>query len=841
MQSASPSSNLLPNSANAVSGWRGQWLGVLGLSALLLFTVLPNSYTLMVSWPYCLWWQGAFLLLLLWSIWASRQFSQSLYLLGHRLDWIVLLFLSASVLSTVFAQFRTVAAANLLLIGGYVIVLYVCVNWLRQSPPLKMHLWQALVLVSTLTCSVGLASWRPNAQMWSSHNFYAAICNPWPLGHHNFVGGYCLLLLPIVIGFTLSQSRWQRWAGCGAIVINAIALYISGSRGALLGVLALGIVSLVLYWFYYPHKTQKHWIIISLVSLSLLAMLVSNPRIRAVATHPFSTGTTLSVENITDGPTKDRLFMLQAGQKTLKAHPLLGVGPGNLSRVYNLYRPLQAGSGLDSVQQLHNTPAQLLAELGILGCSAYVLWLATLLKLGFSLHRKITDRADRILLCSIGASWFAYSISSLTDYQLENIGIASTLTVTSALLIDLFGTYLPDSLSSSVAKKKRRLLSLGLLLYLSITVQLWARVDVGLHIATVAKSNNQAFDLAAADTKWTKAAKLVPWDPTYSALATDQLIAALPTVTDADSSKVLTSAAIASLQSTLRAAPNDSFFNQNLAVLSLQTDPVQAEQSMHHALRLFPRTQHYSYYTLGCSYLNQEKSDKAMTAFILEAIANPQFLIDPLWQQAPFSDLLPTVVSATLTAWQSLLATTPLQSSQHAWLTQQISLLQWWQVQPFSASLQTKNPLLQALFQIDKNPESALILLNQIAESSHKPLLIKAWLMPDRYLAPLVENLEITSEEKALLKENIHAHRDIRQWLTSIRQPLIPRQRFGLSFSYRNANANSIRSVLFASGPHRLPLLEQLNLFSPPPREFLQLDQKLAEIGTKSLSLSFPT
>ena len=842
MQSASPPSASFPDSVLPFSIWKGQWLGILGLSALLSFTALPNSYTLMVSWPYCLWWQGAFFILLFWGIWISRQFSQPLRLLGYRLDWVVLLIVGSSALSTLFAQFRAVATTNLLLIASYAIVLYLCVNWLCQSPALKMNLWRGLVFVSTLTCGVGLAFWRPTSQMWSSQNFYSAIRNHWPLGHHNFVGGYCLLLLPIVIGFTLSQSRRQRWAGVVAIVVNAIALYVSGSRGALLGVLSLGIVSLFFYCFRYPHKNKKHWAVVGLLSLAIVAMLVSNPRVRSLSmARPFSANSTFTIENITDGPTKDRLFMLQAGQNIFRKHPLLGVGPGNLSRVYNLYRPLQVGNGLDLVQQLHNTPAQLLAELGFMGCSGYLLWLAILLKLGYTLHRTINDRTDRILLYSIGASWFAYSISSLTDYQLENIGIASTLTITSALLIYLATQYIPNSLSAEPTKRVRRVASLGLLLYLSITVQFWVRADVGLYLSTIAQQNSQNFNFAAADADWTKAAYLVPWDPTYAALSADQLISTLPNTTDSDSFESLVSAAIASLKSALKAAPNDSFFSQNLAVLSLSTDPAQAEQHMRHAIRLFPRSPHYAYYTLGCIYLKQGENTQATTAFTLEAIANPQFLVEPLWQQSPFSDLLPAVTTQTLTAWQSLLAATTLDSSQRAWLTQQMALIQWWQGHSPASSFRSDNPLVQAIFQIDNNPDLALRLLNQMNGEALKPSLIKAWLAPDQYLSTLLEKSESTAEEQQRLKDDIRAHRDIREWLTSVHQPISTQQRFGLSFAYRNAHANNIRSVSSAAGPQRLPLLEQLALFPPPPREFLLLDRKIAEIGTQALSLVFPT
>lgn len=834
---------------------QGTWIGAISTAALLSFTWIPNSYVRMVSWPYCLWWQIALLGFVGWGIWIARQFDRPLHLLGFRLDTIVLLIAISNGLATLNAEFPLVAPSNFLLLCSYGVVLYVLANWLRQSPSLQAHLWFGLVLTGTITHAISLALWRPTTDMWSSHNFYAAIRNPLPLGHHNFVGGYCLLLLPITVGFVLCQHGWRRWIGYGAIALNALALYASGSRGALIGFLALLLIALPLYLILQTHRTKKHWIIGLLLSLLTIGLLFSNPRIRSLATfNPGSNATAFSIEQIADGPGKDRLIMLQAGQRIFQTHPLLGIGPGNLSRVYNLYRPSQAGSGLELVQQLHNTPAQILTESGILGFSAYLLWIGWLLKLGITLYKKELTLPDRILLYSIGASWFGYSVSSLSDYQLENVGIASTLVITSALLIHLVHTYTlsfapaptdapsPDMFSRGMlSKRTRRLFSLGLMLFASVWLQTWARIDVGFYLANAAQQDIESYNLADADRKWLAASQLVPWDPTYAALSAEQLISAIATVEDSEQQKTLSEAAIASLHTTLRAAPNDAWFNQNLAVLLLPTGPAEAEEFARKAALLAPRSQHYTYYTLGLSYLRQGKRDQATTAFILEAIANPQFLTDPLWKTSDLSGFLPAVTDRTLTAWQQILSSTAPNSAQYAWLYQQIAIAQWWNQQPTSVDFTVLSPFIQVVFHTDDNPAQALTLLEPIAHNNPKVALLQAWLSPDQYLTPLLNSSEITPEETQTLTENIQTHRNLRHWLTSITQPITLPQRYGLTFAYRNSAANNIHTILIAPGPTTTPLTNQLNLFPPPPREFAQLDQKLVEIASQSLSPTSPT
>jgi len=654
-------------------------------------------------------------------------------------------------------------------------------------------------------------------------------------------------MLPLVVGLTLTQTGKWRQVGYGAIVINAIALYVSGSRGALLGALALCILTLSLYVIYYRTKTYKHWILISLLCLLLAGALVSNPRVRSLITsQPSASTSTIAIDQIQDGPTKDRLFMLQAGRNILKTHPFSGVGPGNLSRVYNLYRPLEVGTGLALVQQLHNTPAQVLAELGILGFSGYLLWFGCLLKTGFTLHRQIHDKADRFLLYSIAASWFAYSVSSLTDYQLENFGIASALLVTTALLITLF-----DSQSSvsppSFSPRNRRLLSLFLLLYLSSTFQLWARADAGFYLASAAAKDANNHNLADANAKWTKASALMSYDPTYAALSSEQLIAIREETSLEKNQTILTNAAIASLKSAIKAAPNDPWFNQNLAVLLSDKNPSQAEDYIRRTALLFPRSQHDTYYTLGRIYLNQQKTTQATTAFALESLVNPSFLTNPIWNSPPLSNLLDDVVTQTLSTTQQVLDKTAPSSPQYAWLDQQFALLKWWYHQPLAAStIERQSPIVQAILNIEKAPSISQNLLTRIIQqdsslAAQKAALIQAWLAPDQHLPKFLDRFEGTSEEKTSIVENIRAHRDFRQWLTSIHQSKTKPSRYRLAFAYRNKSANDIRQILSAAGLSTSPLLDELSLFSSPPREFAQLDRKIAEIGLESLSLTPPS
>ena len=835
-----------PHSKSATVS-RIYWLGVVGFLALLAFTWLSNSYSLMVGWPYVLIWQGSFLCLGGCTFTLCRKFHSPFTRLGHGLDAAISLILLSVLLSALTSPFKAVAAWNFLLVVNYTGVLYFLVNWLRSEKAAQHFLWMFLSFSGIVTSIISLAMWRPSANMWLSENFNSAIRNAQPLGHHNFVGGYALLLFPIVLGFSLSQSGWRRWSLSVASLIVAVALYVSGSRGALVGILVLGIVSVALGILLSKKNSRRRWIIIGICfSLIMSLALVSNPRVRTLfSVNPAVEKSSISVASVSDGPTKDRIFMLESARNILKEHPFLCVGPGNLSRGYGNYRPVEAGSGLNVIQQLHNTPAQIAAELGLLGIAAYVTFMATLLRLGFHLHRNIKESHGRILLYSVGASWFGYSVSSLSDYQLENIGIAITLLSTTAMLISIADTTQISTSHLNLSNLKRRGASMVLLLIFCMNFQLWTRVDLGLYLSHMAVQSAKASNLVEADAKWYKASQLVPWDPTYSALAAKSALELKNGVESDDDLQELRLLAIAHLKNTVQAAPNDPWFNQNLAALLIDSDnAAEAEPYAREAVRLSPRdSSNYTYYTLGMSLLGQGKRDEAIASFALEGLANPIFLTATNWNQAPLLQIKDEVVSTALQSYRQILRTTMKLSRLYTLLHEHWVMSSWWHVYPvLEQDLQETRPLVQAMLVSNEDPQRALQLINEYLNRGgtrgNDIYLIQARLSPDRYLSELTEELEGTADEKKNFEESLKSPGTMQDWLSEVTDPASTQVRYALVFAYRNLAANIIRKIVYPGEIHNSVLLTSGRLLKSPYREYPQLDRYMAEVRSAQLSIN---
>ena len=824
---------IFPNRPQPSSIPRFGWLLWPSLGVFVGFSWLPLSYYRMVGWPWILLWQGGFLALLLGGMAQLRQLQRPFYKLGHGLDGWLLALGVVLALSSLGSPFPRVALWNASLAVTYGLGLYAYRNWVDWGWLTRRRLWLGLVTVAAGVALISLALWRPTADLWQSQNFVTAIRNHQPLGHHNFVGGYLGLMLPLAVAAALAMSGVWRWGAIVSAALITVALYVSGSRGAALG-LVLWLLVTWICGLVRAEKAQRwRWGLIGLITLGTVGLaLATNPRIRGW----FSTAGT------TDGPTLDRWFMLRLGGNILRDRPLLGVGPGVMSRVSNLYRPIETGAGLDHIQQLHNTPVQIAGELGLPGLALYLVGIVLVGRLWWRLWQLPLAAADRYLLGGIGGACLAYGVSSLTDYQLENIPIAGTLLALVVLLISLADAYsLPKT---EVLPSRRRLASLavwawvGLLFYIGLPFTL----TVGFGAWADGAFYHQNINLA--DTRWHKATILSPWDPTAAAVASESFYELDQILGDSEAKDNVRTLVVDYAQQAQATAPNDVWFNQNLAVLYQPDDPAQALPYAQRAVQIMPRNRNHGYWLLGELLLATGQESEAVAAFTLEALVNPASLTYPPWQSPPLQALYPAVVAKTLIEYDQLLTEVAPQDPGYSTLYETRALLGWWVGQPLDAvNTDRLRPLVNTLFLAETDPPSALANLELRLPDDPSPpnRLLAAWLDPATHWPTYAEAMGDPLDIDTLRLEDTLSTQPLRAWLTALTSPPDRSYRGALTFAYRNAQANQITQMLSPSRLQIHPVIHKLALFQPWPREFPALDHRLESLRTAALGLPHPT
>jgi len=826
--------------------WRGHWLLVVTYCCLALFFWLPHSYVRMVAWPWLLIWQLGFLTVAILAIWMLRQTGTPFQTLGYGLDWILGLWAIAMLVSIVVAPVSQLAIWYAVMASGYGGLLYVLNNWIRSKPDHLYHLWLGIVTAGLGTNLVSLVLWRPSLEMWQTNDFFEAVRNALPLGHHNFMGGFEVLMLPLSATLAIASTGWRRWLGIVASLLALLVLYGSGSRGALLGIVVIVFAAALV--LIRQVQGRHRLTVISLSGLALIgitALTLTNPRMRQLLSFFFRPGagqTNPLAILLRDGPILDRWQMLQAAGNIFRHQPITGVGLGNMVRVFNVYRPLTLGTHIEHVHQLHNTPAQLLGELGLMGLLALILGLLCLGWLWVHLGRQTLAPADRWLRLGAGISLLAYGVSSLTDYQLENIPIASVLGFNLLAIVSLAARYRVPSpfgnklLPQWLPPKARRSISLLVLVWVGVALWLWLPINTSAYLQSRAAHALTQENFAQADTQLDRASNLTPWDPIPSALAAHNLYQLSQGVGPEDE-QILREQAAEYYQRAIAAAPNDAWFHYNLANILLNVDPQQAELHAGKTVQLLPRENYNTYFVLGLAYLLQNKIPQAVDAFALETLANPQVISMAVWEVPPLSALTDAVTATSVDLYDQL----PSQGRVY----EQGLLVRWWQgVSLGNYKAEELRPIVQALFLAEADSQAALAILNdEVARdrADTGELLLRAWLNPSDYLADYLQAADLSPAEVTAVSQTIQQNRNLRDWLKANRvEP--PRQgRGSLGYAYRNRYAGGAEELFLPEGIRISSVAAQLNLFPAMPRVFPPLDQLINQYRTEKLGLPAPT
>ena len=833
--------------------WRGQWLGYICLAMLVFYTWLPNSYYLMVSYPWIIVWQVGFLALGIWTIWMLRQFKTPFKLLGYGLDWAVGAIMVAVILSGLFAPFKTVSAWNISLVFCYLMLVYVLRNWLSVSSFDIYQLWQRISIVGVISCLVGLAIW---ILIWYPSNAFDLSRINHPMGHPNFVAGYIMLVLPVTIALAVARKGWRRIGAFTASSLMLFVLYCTGSRGGFLGLSALVFVSVI--FFIIRGQGKQRWLRLggcSLILIIFLTFALSNSRVqRIVKINGFNSGAPLIQLKI-DGQSKDRLLMLQAASNILKDRPLFGVGVGNMSRVYDLYRPIETGTGATQVQQLHNTPVQIFGESGLVGFSAYLFLIACLLQLWFKLYFQLSTPQERYLLYGIGGSFLAYGVATLTDYQLENITLSSHLIVFGTILLELANI-------NNLKKTKtfsnyfRRFTSLIIITTLVASWLLWIPQTLALRLSKMGYQDFLTGKLSTGYEKVSFAAGLVSWDPSYNLIAAIRAMQIREPVKEEKLYQELTELSLEHLKKVIAVAPNDHSFNQMLGMMYRDIgDSKSAIKYFRRTLQLIPRSSTHSHYLLGSEYLKVNEREKAITALALQGLIMPQFLSSSMWKEPPLSNVKNEVFQKSLNLFSELLEQIPSNQLNYADLVLYDSIyekkiiLEWWneRLEKEDIEYERLRPLVRAFLLAEQEPDKALEIINSNIKSADDPdslLLLKAWIQPEPYI---YEYLKTNSGKtlKEFQKQdliNITKQKlDLKSWISTLQLQVTNVDIQALKLTYRNQEIETASLVLLPEELKRYFVIEKLGLFDPYYREIPELEHIINRVQTKELSLPHVT
>lgn len=789
-----------------------------------MFTLVPDSHSLMVQWPWVAFWQIGLLCPIIWLlslIWHHRR----LKLLGNGLDWIVGIATIGLIFSIFGAEFKPQAFWNIWAVIGGFGALYALYQWIA-TPQQRYQLlikqgylnlaFFILSLFFWLTQTVLPEISRLNVLQASGVNlpfdFTVLELRNWaPLGHQNYVAGYLVLALPLLVVLAILQPQQRGLWGSG-VGLGIINLYTTSSKGGWLGLLSLFLFGFTVILF--KSRLPRRWIAIGgISSLTVLIIFIfSNNRLRQ------------TFANFTSGQISNELayrwINTNVGWLMGRSHPLTGIGVGNLPLAYQKYRPVWAGQESELIYQLHSTPVQLFAEMGIWGILVMIAAIAWLI---YNLIRyRSTDTTDNLLLWSLVSGLFAYALMCLTDYQLDNIAISGTLMIYFACIASIF-----PSKQESTHPMPVFYTGLGLMM----AVIIWL---IPIHRAW--QLSSQGFfalnqdNINAFTSLLTQAQKITPWEPYYPYQLGWNIGNLAFSTSNSQQRQQYFSESITWFEKGNTVSPYQEFGQSNLGWLLLSSNPTEATKAFTQAIELIPAKQG-NFYGLGLSLLRQNKIDLAVDAIALEAIRHPLFITSPIWRSAGLQPLYRSVIERMYTYYERLLQN-PSSNALKAHLLQSRGALSWW-IGDYAKARQdwnqNGNVLSQELLALSegKSVSSNLPIIEAFNNpNARMPLLRRAWIKQKQ------EELPASLEPQLLT--SMASSKNFIQWLT-LNPPILQYRNQRAGFGVNSRHIDGVQPYDFYPVVENLALATWFSEVFPDPRYFPEFDLALQPLQQELL------
>jgi O-antigen ligase len=767
---------------NKISEGKGFALLIFG--CYVLFTLLPDSHSKMVQWSWVLLWQGGILCPIIWWLWLIWQ-QRRIQPLGKGWDWWAIWVAIAVCFSTIFAQFPSQARWYGIPALSALAALLALHQWLN-SQVRRYRLLVAQGYLSFAFILISLTLWTTQTLLPELNRLAAfrqfgvdlpfdfsvlELRNWAPLGHQNYVAGYLLLALPLMVGLAILQTGAWRWLWLTGVGLGLVDLYTTSSRGGWLG---LGILCCACLGFLYLRSSLPRlwlgWAGLAMLGI-LTGLVLANNRLRSLIAAIW--------QPQAGGEFTYRIINAAIGWQMGSHHPLSGIGLGGVPLLYQKYHPLWAGQEAELAYQLHSTPVQLWAEMGLGGMLALVGAIA-LLAWGFwrDCFQPGVNHRDRILYLSLYGAFLAYGVLSLTDYQLDNLSITGTLIIYLAALLvpnpqnNAIHQSSPTPQGASLAPLQPPTLFLYGGLGILLASLLWL---IPVHRAWQLSAQgfealNQK-DLTTFVERLTKAHQLAPWEPYYPYQLGWNLGNLGLQVNQPQQRQQLLTEGIDWLKKGIAASPYQEFGYSNLGWLLLETNPQAASEAFRKAIELMP-AKRKNFYGLGLSWLGQKQLEKAIESFTLEGLRDPLFITSPIWRSPRLKAIYPQVLDSMITHYRELLQQNTTSKSLTTYFHQCRGGLYWWQgnFQAAHKDLDTYGTPLSKLMLTLAEAKPSQTALATLPVSPAR-LVLQAWNSPAQRLSLLQKawieatKTELTLPMQQALLSSLESSPNFQQWL----------------------------------------------------------------------------
>jgi O-antigen ligase len=303
--------------------------------------------------------------------------------------------------------------------------------FIDSAPRLRMIV-RVLTIFGFLLALFGLLQHfvSPDQIYWLRTPYQGHPFGPFINSHHFAACMELTLALPLGLLFTGAVERERRFLYLFAVVLMAVALVMTNSRG---GILSLAVEVLLLFILGGAirrrgdeggGRMRAALVRAGAGLLLVLALLASALMLGGEQSLSRLVGTVNA-----DDPTTGRAQFWRGTAEVIKAHPIIGAGLGAFGVAYPRYDPLH---GELRLEQAHNDYLQILADAGVLGGVLALFFVLALGRMGLA-RLNSADKFRRGTAAGALAGCGAVLVHSFFDFPLHITSIALLFLLLAAL------------------------------------------------------------------------------------------------------------------------------------------------------------------------------------------------------------------------------------------------------------------------------------------------------------------------------------------------------------------------------------------------------------------------
>jgi O-antigen ligase len=289
----------------------------------------------------------------------------------------------------------------------FAVVFYLVYRYVRSFDDLR-RLILTIVAYGAALAALGLVQYATRTVFFNRAN----ILHEYDLEHAfrvnalfwdpNMYGRFLVVVIVLaVVGTLIPLERRWRAPFAAAAALAAVALVVTYSRSSWV---ALGSAALLFEWLWLGRRRGT---VVALATLVLMAGgLFALERARNYGKLEAKLQTDYGWNKLTGG----RVYLIDAGWRMFKDHPVAGIGLSGYPLAYHEYRLRRARA---SLSENHTTPVTVLAEEGLVGLAVYLALLATYFGTALRAVAFVEDRRLRLLQAGFMAVVLAMIIHSL--------------------------------------------------------------------------------------------------------------------------------------------------------------------------------------------------------------------------------------------------------------------------------------------------------------------------------------------------------------------------------------------------------------------------------------------